>query len=373
MAKWKELIMKVGIITFHRALNYGAVLQAYALSQVISRMGIECEVIDYHNNKFENEYKRISITSCKNYRQVASYFLFGRVRNRKWQSFIDFIQDNITLSQKKYTPDNIHESNSDYDVFITGSDQVWNLFLTGNDWHYFLDFVENNKRKVSYAASITTSGYDDKICSNILASLKNYHTVSVREQSGKQFIDSLSLPFHTHLVVDPTLLMNKNEWLALANLYPVTKRIPERYLLAYFVSPNEEYYREMYRISELMSLPIVLINYTHRRVKGVINMLSVSPGEFVNLFSKATFVVTNSFHGTAFSINLQRNFLYMLNRHNPEKNERILTLVEQLNLENRNVELYPSDIGSEIDWPSVTEKLALLRDQSILILKAEIQ
>lgn len=365
--------MKVGIITFHCALNYGAVLQAYALSQVIRRMGFECEVIDYHNHKFDNDYKRISIASCTNFRQVASYFLFGRIRNKRWQSFMDFIQDNILLSQKKYTADNIQESNNDYDVFITGSDQVWNLFLTSNDWHYFLDFVDTNKRKVSYAASIATSGYDDQICANIVALLKNYHTISVREQSGKQFIDALPLSFETHLVIDPTLLMNKNEWLALANLYPVTRRIPQRYLLAYFVSPNEEFYREMYRVSEQLSLPIVLINYTHRRVKGVINMLSVSPGEFVSLFSKAAFVVTNSFHGTAFSINLQRDFLYVLNRQNLAKNERIATLVKQLNLENRNVELWPSDSGSEIDWVSVTEKLSLLRDQSILVLQSELK
>ena len=347
--------MKVGIITFQRAYNYGAVLQAYALCQKINSLGFSCEVIDYHCEKFERDYKKISIFKAGSIREFISAIVNGKTRNKKRAKFIDFVEREISLSPQKYYCENIIDSNNEYDVFITGSDQVWNLNLTDEDWNFFLAFVRLEKKKISYAASIVAIDNDKEIENKIKNCLDSFSRITLRENSGVKYL--LSLGYNsTKLVLDPTLLLTKEEWTELGKKYSMGMLLPKDYLLAYFVSPT--------------NLPIVLINYTHRKVDAVINLTTVSPGQFVRLFMNATMVITNSFHGTAFSINLNKDFLYVLNIEKPEKNERINTLVNLLELSERDFRF--ADINNEIDWTKVNKKLNKLRSESINILRDEI-
>lgn len=357
--------MKVGIITFHRAFNYGAVLQAYALCSKINTLNHHCEVIDYRNDKFEKEYKKVSVFTSKSVRDFISAMINGRIRNKKRDLFIEFITRKIKLSSKRYTEKNICEANQEYDLFVSGSDQVWNLELTGNDWNYYLDFVYPGKKKVSYAASMTKIANDKKSKDKIRKILNGYDYITLRETSGKEYLESLGI-YNSEVAVDPTLLLTKQEWECFSRDYTMPENIPKRFLLAYFVSPTKLNYDQMKCLGEKLGLPVVLINYSHRKVRRVINLRTVSPEQFVKLISEATFVITNSFHGTAFSINLNKEFLYVLNTEKPEKNERILTLINALNLKNRDYST--ADIRKGIDWKETNFRLKVMREKSMNIL-----
>lgn len=361
--------MRVGIITFQRAYNYGAVLQAYALCRSVNALGYSCDVIDYHCSKFERDYRKVSIFKARNTREFVSAIVNGGVRNKKRSSFIDFVDTEIQLSDRQYFDNNISETNNIYDIFITGSDQVWNLNLTNNDWHFFLDFVKSDKKKLSYAASIVAVRSDNQTELQIKKMLSTFDHLTLREKSGIDYLMSLELD-DIKLVLDPTLLLTQKEWTELADKYPINVMLPEKYLLAYFVTPTQTNYEQMKSLSEEMNLPIVLINYTHRKVEGVVNLTTVSPGQFIKLFLNASMVITNSFHGTVFSINLNKEFLYVLNVEKPEKNERILTIVELLGLKNRDFRI--ADINININWIDINLKLDSLRTQSLDILRSYI-
>lgn len=362
--------MKVGIITFHQAFNYGAVLQAYALYKSVSKLGGECEIIDYRNTHFNNIYKKIDWKKSKNLRAFISAILFGKTRNRKIEGFMKFVDNNCKISSNTYSTESIDSIDNYYDVVITGSDQVWNLELTDEDYHYFLDFVPNGVRKCSYAASIVYNnisfGQEDHIKNLLL----KFDYITLRENSGKSYISKLLEKDNISVVLDPSLLLNKNEWKNLAKDNVVNSILPNKYILAYFVSPNDDHYLQAKKISKQLGLPIVLINYTHKKIKGVVNMRTVSPGQFVYLIEHSEFVVTNSFHGTAFAINLQKNFTFILNEKHPEKNERITTLINALGLENRNIKDF--SINEKIKWDIVTNKLEALRKYSLNELSKEL-
>lgn len=358
--------MKVGIITFQRAYNYGAVLQAYALCESINAFGYSCEVIDYHCPRFENDYKEIRILNCKTAREFVSALIYGRKRNKKRNAFVSFVENELRISEKKYYKDNISESNAIYDCFITGSDQVWNLSLTDEDWNFFLNFVDSDRKRISYAASIVSMGNSCDTEKQIIDALGHFSYISVREKSGVDYLTRLGIK-RISLVLDPTLLFTSAQWCELANRHKTDYKLPAKYLLAYFVSPNDSTYKYMYKLSKTVNLPVVLINYTHHKVKGVTNLLYVSPGEFVSLFMNASMVITNSFHGTAFSINLNKEFYYIIHQDKKEKNERLLSLMDVLEIKDRDYTQDPS--MRKINWDRVNKRLAQLRDLSINSLK----
>ena len=362
--------MKIGIITFQRAYNYGAVLQAYALCRTINELGYRCEVIDYHNARFEKDYRKVSVLRSKSLREIVSALVHGRTRNKKRQLFVDFVESEVGISKTAYYSNNIQEANSEYDIFVTGSDQVWNLNLTDNDWHFFLDFVSSVKKKIAYAASIVALSNDEDREREIRDKIDSFHHVSLREKSGLQYVKDLGIE-SAELVLDPTLLVSREEWIGLSNNYPIKTVLPDEFLLAYFVSPTKSNMDYVRCLADEIKLPIVLINYTHRKEDDMINMTCVSPGQFVYLIGRASMVVTNSFHGAAFSINLNKEFLFVLNSQVPEKNERLLTLVQLLGLEGR--DFTTANLNISIDWNSVNEKLLVLRQHSIDVLKRYIE
>ena len=138
--------MKIGIITFHRPINYGAVLQTVALSRKINDMGGEAEIIDYRNELQERSIQNLNFKTAKGAKSKIKSLLFSKVNNKKVIKFQEFLRMNSNLSKKTYDKNNISETNNIYDLFITGSDQVWNLNLTNKDYNYFLKFVDNDQK-----------------------------------------------------------------------------------------------------------------------------------------------------------------------------------------------------------------------------------
>ena len=184
---------KIGIITFHRALNYGAKLQAYALQETL-KAEYDVSIIDYRCPFIENIYYNPFFKKKKSIKFLIKNILCYKklkqlniAKKQLYDEFLKFDLQYLNISSKKYLPENIAEANNEYDYFIAGSDQIWNLRLTGRDWNYFLEFADNSK-KYSYAASFG-GGIQDEDIIDIANRLKTFQSLLVRERSGVNIIN----------------------------------------------------------------------------------------------------------------------------------------------------------------------------------------
>lgn len=358
--------MKIGIITFHKPCNYGAALQATALYKKIKLLGKECEIIDYENDKLKNTYTIARIKDSKNLKSLIRAVLFNRKNKIKYKKFKNFINENCILSKKMYSKENIAESNKEYEKFITGSDQVWNLNLTGEDYNYLLEFVADNSKKFSYASSFGYSEIPIEYQEKSKTMFEEYSKITVREKQGKQILESLTNK-NVEVVLDPTLLLDSNEWKQMETKY--VKSIPENYILAYFVSPTKKNYEFAKRLSKELKIKIILINYGNKRKIGMKNIATAGPEEFLWLIRNANYVVTNSFHGIAFSININKEFFYQLSDKSKNGNSRIENLINICNLSNRNEEKIDINNIQKINWVDVNKQIEKEREKSIENLK----
>lgn len=352
-------------MTFHQAMNYGAVLQAYALYKTVSKKGHFCEVIDYRNHELSRAYHVRRLREIKNLRQFASYCRYHSILTKKARIFVRFLDETMKISMVTYDKKTINETNNIYDIFIVGSDQVWNLELTGGDFTYYLDFVEDKSKKNAYAACFGMEGIPERYQDKVRNALGEFKNISVRETEGKRMITDLQDTMNVTVSLDPSLLLNGDEWRSIAGGREQLD-LPKKYILLYLISPTEENYIFAKSLSKQTGLKVVYINNYPKKAKGVINLMTVTPEQFVSLIDGADYLVTNSFHGTAFAINLGTEFFYELRRDKPGKNSRILNLVTQLGLTGREIVNHEnSHIDREIDWLQVYRKLDLLRKSSL--------
>ena len=311
--------MKIGILTFHRAINYGASLQAYALTKKMNEMGYEAEIVDYRNPHIENMFHNFSINKINSPKKTVSFFLGFTKNARKKRLFKKFWK--MTPTSKMIFMTSNQLKNANYDMFVTGSDQVWNPDCTKYDKTYFLDFAENSKKN-AYAASFGVSVIDEKYRADFNKLLGSFQNISVRETRGAEIVKDFSGREST-VVLDPTLLLNKKQWMEIAS---PTKYSKGKYVLVYMLVNSKSLMDFALKLGKEKNLPVVCIGNGRAQVTYASD---IGPREFVKLFDKAEYVVTNSFHGTAFSINFNKNFFVEL--HNM-KNSRNSRMEEVLNL-----------------------------------------
>lgn len=296
---------KIATLTFHRAINYGAALQTYALQKSIQKLGYDTEVMDYRCDFLESLHNPYSF---KLYR-TPLHFLYALYKNRikrdNRKSFREFLQKNVTLSSVVYDKSNLKSAEQIYDAFIVGSDQVWNCNCTKFDKTYFLDFVEDKNKKYSYAASIGINLETDELKKEYQRLLSDYKVLNVREEQGRQELASMGL--EAQVAIDPTLLLDKKEWLKLAQK-PSKLKFDEKYLLVYVIVETPTIFERAKKIAAQHKLEIIYINEMFFNKSGVKNLNGVTPTEWLWLFANADFIVTNSFHGTAFSVNFEKQF-----------------------------------------------------------------
>lgn len=215
---------KVGILTFHGADNSGAVLQAYALSRFIrDELNADVEIIDYLCEEVENTRFAKNGNMLKRVPMSVYYAI-------KRRGFDSFRNEHLPLSDKKYTKENIAESNDSYSTFVVGSDQVWNTGCSGNDYTYFLDFVSGDNRKIAYAASIGTVEFGEEERKKIHALLKKFRAISVRESSA---IEKIGLREDIPVLPDPVFLLEKRKWSEIAE-----KTYKKKYVFVYLIQED---------------------------------------------------------------------------------------------------------------------------------------
>lgn len=353
--------MKIGILTFHCAHNYGAVLQCYAMQEFLRSKGHDVEIINYRPDYLLRPYRLF----CKrlNYYGLVSYLkgvikelLIFPSRCRRRRGFQSFINNRLCLSRPVKDISGIP---SNYDVYIVGSDQVWNTFITqGFDGAYFCDFPfpKESKRYLTYAPSMEAKSLDSDSVSYYRTKLTNFDAISVREES---MISLLSPLVNTPIqqVLDPTLMVPVSIWNNLLSVPTVS----EKYVLVYQVYYDKNTMRIANHIAAQLSAKVVAI-ITDMSYDNRMQHQEDTPEEFVNMFRNATCVVTTSFHGTAFSVIFNRPF-YTL-RLNKGWDTRSTSLLNQLDLPDRMIDATSTPEFTEIDYSKVNSLLDKLRQES---------
>lgn len=343
----------IGIITYHNAINYGAILQTYALNKYINSLGRECETIDYTCEKINNSYKLINLKSLKSFVNSVLNLKNNIIRRKK---FGDFSKNNIKLSNKKYNRYNITEANGVYDKFITGSDQVWNLELN-EDYNYYLEFVSDNNSKYSYAASFGNIDVLRKNSLKVKNLLEKFNIITVREKTTINDIKK-ECNLNSEHVLDPTFLLSREEWEKVDN----HKKYKEKYILLYVLHEESAYYIAE-KLSKLTGLKVYIITESRRqRIKGKYIRTS-GPRDFISLIKNSEYVVTDSFHGTALSIILQKNLKVVLKTKMKYFNERLISIINTLFLDECIVNLQTSneELLNKVNY----EKVQVLLDKKI--------
>jgi hypothetical protein len=355
--------MKIGILTFHRALNYGAVLQMYALQTVLIRENHHVEFLDYRNTYLERKYKSINFrvfferkNIFKSLKMFINKLLTCSLTDLKRTNFKLFIDNYIKISNIQFTSS--EEIPKKYDVYVVGSDQVWNTVLTGGfDDVYFFTGLKN-KIKISYAASL--EGYNHQFIKNNKEKYKkllsNFNHISVREKEVNNLLQPIVNKAIT-TVLDPTLLLNVNDYDSIT-LEPKEKD----YLIIYHLVWHQELIDTAKKIAEARKLEIIEIHAGVKPFKKTNrHKQTLSPAEFLGYFKNASFVVTTSFHGTCFSIIYKKDF-YVLNKSASARQKNIL---KELNIEDRiifsNTEAKADLV---VDYKLVYPKLEKLRTLS---------
>lgn len=353
--------MTIGILTYHRAISYGAALQAIATRCFLESLGNEVYFVDYFPEYHRAKYKLFSLGKLKSINILKSFLylydsVFGySVRKRRLLAFSPFIDEYIEPFCKTV------DQSFDYDLVIYGSDQIWRKQPgLGNKFNpiYFGEGICSNAKKVSFAASmgIINLNAEDKLF--LKQSLQNFNKVGVREQSLVDILESIGVSA-THNI-DPTFLLNRNQWDSLLK----TRRIVDGdYVLYYKVAHGfDETHLE--RFCEQNRLRLIKVYSFEYRNKSDYNP---NPPDFVSLVKYASFVFTTSFHGLAFSLIYRKQFLVSCKANS----ERLTSLLKSINLQNRfitNGGSFEDEFKKTIDYTIIEPCLETLIEKSKIFL-----
>lgn len=343
---------KIGIITLHFSINYGAVLQCAALIKKMESLGNKAEAIDYVPEYLERYWKswKSPIYACKCQKaycgkNVLKTFVklskaFWRTlwenrnyieRKKKENKFEDFKKKYIPLSRVRFsTAAELNAGQFDYDCMITGSDQVWNPTFTNNkfDEAYFLNFGTSHSKKIAYAASAGISG-NEAFYKQLVENTKNLDAISVREKSLAEEMQKAGAK-NVVSVIDPTLFLTGSEW---EELETPKEGINEKYILIYCLAQHEEFVRILDKLHSRMELKI--IDISPKGVQGDYiwkHDTTCGPDEFLWYIHHAELVLTNSFHGTVFSVLYEKKFITVADE---KTGSRMKDLLYEIHLDDR--------------------------------------
>lgn len=365
----------LGIITIHKINNYGSVLQAYALQKVCDALGFKSEIIDYKfPNSFHLSNKYIKTNDFQHNEPKWIKLLYALDLMKQHKAIRNFVSKYEHLSYKQYnSPLELELDAPQYDVYITGSDQLWNPRHCNGDPAFLLHFAPDDALKISYAASIGANSIPEELKPQYKELLKRYTHISVRENSGVQVVNDVAGKEAT-VVLDPTLLLSRDQW----NLIATPKRLfKKKYILCYFLNYTFNAFPYVDRLTEYMQKQTgyeilrvarpphrIGLPHTHYRVDA-------SPEDFLALVRDAEMVLTTSFHGTAFAVNYGKP-VFTVVQNKDASDSRQVSLMCNLGLEAQILSIndsMPNRSRFTYDLLSEQKRLQMLREQSIDYLK----
>jgi hypothetical protein len=250
-----------------------------------------------------------------------------------------------------------------YDLYIAGSDQIWDYKLTNFDTTYFLDFVDEGKKKYSYAASIGENLPPESLCGTYSTLLKQFDKILVRENYGADIVEKLT-GTRPECVCDPTLLLSAKEW----EPFIREPKRKDKYILVYQLGINKEIVDFARRLSKKTGYRIVYIPFPLVGLLKCSCRIAIGPSEWMGLFKHASYVISDSFHGVVFSLLFNRPFFTMVNGHHT--NKRVEQLLKTVDLSHRTIDaVSDEELTAKIDFTYANEQLAKMREQSLDALK----
>ncbi|MCY1275671.1 Polysaccharide pyruvyl transferase [compost metagenome] len=325
--------MKIGLITIHHANSYGGTLQALATQEILKEYG-EVKIIDYKNNELK---KTLFVVRAgrkpRDVLRMAKDIARLIPRSRLVKKFKTFISENYDLTTECKNSQELRELGEKFDILVCGSDQIWNPKILGEfDANYMLGFAKGPK-KVSLSSSAGSYVYPPQEQAKVRDLLADFACISVRESDTAQRLKEITRRSDISNTIDPTLMLTKEQWL---NLIDPTKTIvsgAERYALTYTLKKNRHTKNIIKQISESLGVKIIAIDQDpYLGYPAHAHIMDACPAEYISLFANASFVITNSFHGTAFSTNFKIPFITI----EPESGaNRVSGLLKALGLEER--------------------------------------
>lgn len=386
--------MKIKLVTFAPHPNYGTCLQSYALNKVLMDMGHDVEFIcngretppqtlyyikiiikAFLPSKLVREIKEKRQIKRKNseiekplyilslpdnrfhyilskfpfYKRIYKFFMCRTLQQKKVYSFT-FDEGNYKM-KRLYTRKQYDEVVADADLFITGSDQIWNPYCGGFNPMMFLEFA-GDKKRVAYSSSIARPCFPKEIEERAKKDLQKFQHIAVREQSSVDMLNKLLGRNDVQLVVDPTYLLTRDEWTEFANRATIEINVPDKYIFCYFIGERYDAYRTM--VEDVKSKTgiqdVITMNCTTNiiNVGGGILYQDGGPYEFVYLLIHASYVCLDSFHGTLFSLFFEKDFVHILKSkdesHVSSQNTRIYDMFERYGI------LHKIYDGNNLDW-----------------------
>ena len=357
--------MKISIVTFHNTSNFGATLQCVALFNYLKEKGCAVEVVNYlpkyvrDKKSVTKELRRIhgSKNVIKAVVKGLVYLSYFSVIKRRDNCFEKFIDANINLTLPYYDGKQIENNPPRADVFICGSDQIWNPALTGNrfDEVFFLKYASGRK----YAYGVSLGELDIELHETELRTLtEGFEKVTVREKSVAKRL-SKAIQKDVGVVLDCTLLLDKNNYSKMERKVDI---IRDPYVLLYNMQNSTLSTQLAKKLADEYSLSIIDISPNlFSRIDNSHKLIDIGPSEFLNLIRNARFVVTNSFHGTVFSIIYEKNFYSVAHS---KRSARVLDLLDTLNLSDRMINNIDDLDSSPIDYVAVNSTLNTIRQRS---------
>lgn len=338
--------MKTLTITLHSIDNCGSCLQAYALQQFLLQSGVENEIIDYRPAYGRNNGKPM--------KHFIKKIVFGSAMKKRMQVFDDFVRDYMKLTPKTYYKySELQSAGLQADVFITGSDQVWNdSFPCGRDDAFYLKFV-NKGRKISYAASVGRVLETKEDIENLRGRIQDFDAVSVREASSADMLSQNGVP--TVHVCDPVLLHGKE-------LYEpfIQQNGLEEYILVYLIPKSNLLDQVLKKVKEAYGCKVVYVGSFLNRCECDVNLTDVGSKEFVTLIANAKFIVAGSFHATVFSCIFHKEFVTLPYANNARMKE----FLKLVGMEERFVEKAGDFSRQAADWTAVDAVIGEMRRAS---------
>lgn len=346
----------VSFITIHFGANFGSVLQTIATSRILKDLNCKVICINYIQDRWTwNAYFKV-----RNPFRLVKRILNSPIEYANRYIYQSYLEKYVELTPKIYRR-NFSKKCPKSDFYITGSDQVWNSkHNQGIDTTYYFDKVE--APKIAYASSFGQEQLGEREYAYVKQLLSNYDHISVREESGKKIVESMG--FQAEHLLDPTFMLNKEEW----GKYMSPRIIKDDYLLVYTpynTVDKQAIFDAAYAIAKDKNLKVITFSWDWRKDRMADHTIRfANPGDFLSLMHYATYVITNSFHGTAFSINLNKQFSVFM----PSSfSTRISSIIKLCGLQSRIVpEQFSIEQSKEyIDYTSVNKVLDAERKKSI--------
>lgn len=350
--------MKIKTITCHDCYNLGASLQAYALQHYLESQGHDVQIINYKPYYLSRHFKFGSVNNPVFDRPIVKQlYLLAKLPRRllalsRKKAFDRFTAKYLRLTRRYNLYEELKADAPEADAYIAGSDQIWNtLFPNGRDAAFYLDFGKPNVRRISYAASFATKDVVPEYREFVSNELRNFDAVSIREKISLPLLCSLGRKDGA-AVCDPVFLLSKEEWKGLTANSSIKKE--EKYLVVYLTDKSEEIKRIALDIHKVTGWKIYVVgafkeSWAHK------NFVNAGPLDFVKLINDAQYIISNSFHATAFSLILGKNFC-VVNRKEGI-NERMKSVLTYYGLTDRMVNCFSKSILKCIDYSSVNRQM----------------